>query len=427
VWLKALTFWAMFLPLGSHFSLDRLRSRWQPPAPGRVLSFATAGVIVQIGLFYLMAGLLKARYDVWHRGDAVWVFSHVIEYTRPFGAWLGQFPAACRFLTWGTLVLEAGAPFLLFWPFGVRWTRAVFFVVYAGFHLTLWASIHIGIFQAICIVALTLLLPTGLWDGLARRMPRALREPWNSMTAAVRRGLGREQVAEAPAPGSLSRALAGSCNAFLVLVLVVVLASNLNSAVEDPYDPRDRGVIALPKPIDDYGRMTSLVQSWNMFSDIDRLFLGWFLVLGQQEDGQIVDVLAGEPFRGISLPEHYARFFPNHNSRRYWRNLAMPDEDPETQARLPRVYLQKPMCDYLAREWARAGRPALAHLAIFHVGRVPSQKSARDLVKVVCKDWEAPHEPLRTAAPEVRERWTKLRESWARFLESLPKTVPAAG
>ena len=419
VWLKALSFWAMFLPLGAHFSLDRLRSPWRAPRATRVLSLASAGVTLQIAIFYVLAGYLKSRYDVWQRGDAVWVFTHVIEYTRPFGAWLGQYPGACRLFTFATLVVEGLAPFLLFCPLGTRWLRGGFCLVLAASHLTLQTTIHIGVFQLLCIVALTLLWPSAAWDGLARRVPAGLVVRWSTLRDGWNARYGRAQVSDAPPPGALLGAGRTACAAFLVLVLGVVFVSNANSAVKDPYDREDAGVIKLPQVLDDYGRMASMVQSWNMFTDIDRLFFGWFLVLGQQEDGTLVDVLEQAPFREIRVPEHYASFFPNHNSRRYWRELTLTDGGK------PREFLQKPMCDYLAREWSQGGRPALTHLALFHVGRVPSREPENDLVKRVCA-WEAPHEPLKSAAPEVQQLWTQRRASWNAFLEGLPKRVPAA-
>jgi hypothetical protein len=82
------------------------------------------------------------------------------------------------------------------------------------------------------------------------------------------------------------------------------------------------------------------------------------------------------------------------------------------------------MCDYLAREWERAGGAPLTHMAIFHVGRVPAQASARDVVKPIVTQWEAPHPPLRELPEAERARWTERRESWSRFLASLPRTVP---
>ena len=419
VLLKALSFWAMFLPLGAHFSLDRLRGRTHPPAGARALSLATAGVLLQVAIFYLMAGYLKTRYEVWQRGEAVWIFTHVLEYTRPFGAWLGQFPALCRLLTFATLVLECLAPFLLFFPFGTSWIRPLLCFTLAGFHLTLQSVIHIGIFQMLCIVMLTLGLSREFWDALPRFIPSRLRHALSGFRDGFVARLGRHPRGGAPHPAQ--RWLGGAAHAFLVPVLAVILVSNLNSAVEDPYDPEDRGVIHLPQWVDDYGRQMSLVQSWNMFTDIGSLFFGWFLVLAQQEDGTLVDVLERKPFGELRLPEHYARFFPNHNSRRYWRNLTRKDGAGPFLERQ-----QHAMCTYLAREWERASGKRLVHMALFHVGRVPAQKRARDQVKPISVDWEAAHEPLKAAAPEVQRRWADLRARWARFLESLPKSVPAS-
>jgi hypothetical protein len=134
-----------------------------------------------------------------------------------------------------------------------------------------------------------------------------------------------------------------------------------------------------------------------------------------------VDVLARVPFEELRPPRDYARAFPNHNSRRFWRELTLTD------AGEPRVYLQKPTCDWLAREWERDGAQPLTHLAIFHVGRVPRSGAARDRVQPVCTEWEAPHEPLRAASPEVRERWLRAREDWRAFLAGLPRTVGPPG
>jgi hypothetical protein len=146
------------------------------------------------------------------------------------------------------------------------------------------------------------------------------------------------------------------------------------------------------------------------------MFFGWFLVLGQQEDGAHVDVLEERPAGPVRAPEDYAASFPNHNSRRYWREMARPERED----------LQKALCDYLAREWLRKGHPPLSHLAIYHVGRIPSRRPGADQVKPVALRWEAPHEPLASAPVEVQERWRTLRERWQQFLEQVPRTVAAA-
>jgi hypothetical protein len=410
-WLKALTFWAMFLPLGARWSLDARAGRSAPAGP-RQLDLATCGLVLQLALFYLGAGFLKSNYGVWQRGEAVWIFTHVVEYTRPFGAWLGGFPALCSLLTKATLVLEIGAGFLILLPFAQARVRTLLWVVLAGFHLTLWATIHIGIFQLVCIVANAVLLPSEFWDALARRWPRI---------AAVPAARARSARFE-----SSARWLYRASQIALVPALVVVLVSNANTsakaALGKAYDRDHPGLLRLPRSVEDYGRQTSLLQNWNMFTDIENLNFGWFLVLGQQEDGSMVDVLAGEPFRALAYPEHYARFFPNHNSRRYWRELdSAAQNDDERKWKEAR---QKLMCDWLAREWKAAGRTPLTHLALFHVGRKPLTMREFDLVRPIATQWEAEHAPLRELPPEERETWLARRTRWQAFLDGLPKRVP---
>ena len=75
------------------------------------------------------------------------------------------------------------------------------------------------------------------------------------------------------------RVAARVTGALLVPALVVIGISNVNAAFKDPYDREDRGPLPLPVWLDRYGRMFCLVQNWNMFTDIDRAFFGWFLVL----------------------------------------------------------------------------------------------------------------------------------------------------
>lgn len=403
-WLKALTFWAMFLPLGARWSLDARAGRGGGQAGPRQLDLATFGVVLQLALFYWGAGFLKSNYGVWQRGEAVWIFTHVVEYTRPFGAWLGRFPAACEFLTRATLVLEVGAAFLILSPFRTARVRTLLWLLLAGFHLTLWATIHIGIFQLVCIVANTLLLPGEVWDRLARRWPLFAARPGASAS-----------------PGALARLARPTwlaSQALLVPALLVILVSNANTsakaALGTAYEREDPGLLRLPRLAEDLGRQTSTFQNWNMFTDIESLYFGWFLVLGRQEDGTVVDVLAGEPFRALEYPAHYARFFPNHNSRRYWRELTLGG----------REFLQKPMCDWLAREWQAAGRPALTHLALFHIARKPLSMREFDEVRPIAVQWEAEHAPLKDLPAEERDLWLARREAWRTFLGSLPRTVP---
>ena len=65
-WLACLLFWGMFLPLGAAWSWDR---RWAG-ARGTVASAASACLVLQIAVVYLVAGLSKWN-DTWLSGEAM--------------------------------------------------------------------------------------------------------------------------------------------------------------------------------------------------------------------------------------------------------------------------------------------------------------------------------------------------------------------
>lgn len=57
--LRVLLFWGLFLPLGLHWSVDRARATNEPDLPVRVLSAATAAVLLQAAFVYLFTWLLS--------------------------------------------------------------------------------------------------------------------------------------------------------------------------------------------------------------------------------------------------------------------------------------------------------------------------------------------------------------------------------
>ena len=411
VWLKALVFWGMFLPLGAAASIDRLRSRSPPRNSKPILTLATAAVLLQILVFYVSTGYLKQRYDVWRRGDAVMIFTNVIEYARPFGAWLGQFPAACRALTYLTLFIEGLAPFLFFVPYRTARLRCLLVVVFTGFHLGIQALVHIGLFQVTSIVALSLFLPAWFWE---RVVPRPLVALGTALRARLSLRIGPR--ASAVEPGWLrgaGRAGGWTVQALAALSLALILVTNFNTARSNPYAKKDDAPIPIPRALDDFVRPLGLIQNWNMFTDIEPMFFGWFLGIAQLEDGSIVDVLERREFDGIRAPEHFASYFANHNARRFWRNAAIPGNE----------FLLRGLAGVLCRRWEDEGRGRIVHFALFHVGKVPARGGDVDTVKRLCVF--SPPRPQLALAPD-QARMEELRAQWRAFLAGLPKTVPSA-
>ena len=89
--LRRLLLWGIFLPLGERFSVDSLHSERHRR---RVVSLASAGVLLQVVTVYTVNALFKLRGDLWMRGVAVrYVFSLHNVLTR-FGELLSNYPTA---------------------------------------------------------------------------------------------------------------------------------------------------------------------------------------------------------------------------------------------------------------------------------------------------------------------------------------------
>jgi len=112
--LVVLLFWAMFLPLGAYFSIDRALSRNQYPPQAHV-SPASLGILLQMAYLYTMGALLKTGAG-WHDNSAINVALSILQYRSPYTTYLAQFPAVVLFLTAYVYHLELYALIFLFIP-----------------------------------------------------------------------------------------------------------------------------------------------------------------------------------------------------------------------------------------------------------------------------------------------------------------------
>ncbi len=402
--LQVLTFWGLFLPLGSRLSLDRLRGRGGSTPPPRVLSLATAAVLLQICLFYFMAGFFKRRYDVWTRGEALGVFANFELYARPFGVYLRDHPLVCQVFTYATLALELGAPILLLSPWFTRWIRTLLFFLLTAFHLGIQLAAYIGIFQLVSIVGITLFLPGWAWDRLGRALPASVKQLWARLCAAAERRLGRTTVTPVRARG---RPAEVALQVFAGAALLFVVFTNWNGARAEP--------APLPAALDRYTRPLGLNQQWHIFSDIGEKFAGWYAVPAQQFDGALVDVLREEPFQGLRRPGLFAATFANHNERRFWWNATLPKNE----------WLRRYLAEYLCRRWAERHGEEVYHLAVCLVGSVLGRGPVEVQELRILSRYEAPRPDLVAASPERRQEALRLRDEWRRFVAGLPERVPA--
>ncbi len=141
---RLLLFWSLFLPLTS--------AKWDKPKI--VASPASAAILMQIVLVYVMSGLLKTGPEWRWPGSAIGVVLSLEPLRLPFGDWLRNFP---RLLQIGSAIVPwlevLGGAFLFS---NRRTVRHMAMVALTLLHVGIGLSFFTGQFPWICVAALTL-------------------------------------------------------------------------------------------------------------------------------------------------------------------------------------------------------------------------------------------------------------------------------
>ncbi len=170
VLLRCLMFWAMFLPLGARWSLDRswgaAGSSAEPP-PRAISSIATIAIMLQVLMVYWCTGAMK-NHPIWTTDHTAIQYALSLgAFATPLGAQLLHLPGLLHVITASCLLLERFGPFLVLIPLFSGSFRLAAVLLFIGFHLGLALTMRLGPFPFICIAAWVAFLPSMLWDAMA--------------------------------------------------------------------------------------------------------------------------------------------------------------------------------------------------------------------------------------------------------------------
>jgi hypothetical protein len=170
--LRALLFWAMFLPLGACYSIDSALNSSPDPLPKRVVSGATFAFMVQICFIYIWSAAYKTKSELWFPdGDAVYYALSFDQYGTAFGQWLLSLPVELlRLLTLSALWFEWLGPLMIFIPFYNSFFRCVAVVCFILLHISFGLCFELGIFPFLSISSWLVFIPTNIWDALAKKL-----------------------------------------------------------------------------------------------------------------------------------------------------------------------------------------------------------------------------------------------------------------
>jgi HTTM domain len=327
--LRVCLFWALFLPLGSRWSLDAARSGRAPDA-SPVCSVAGAAFLLQVCFIYFFTAVEKSGPD-WHETGLALYYALQLDWMAlPPAVWLREQILLTKLLSWGTLAFEYVGPFLILaplWPI-----RLLGVLGFGALHLGISATLRLGVFPWIDIAVLCAFLPREAWDALEALGRRLLGAPAPERSPAA----PPAQLAAQPGPRRAAQLGSG----LLAALLALVLAANLSEADAVPSLPSlARGL-----------RAVGLEQRWIMFSpEVPRLD-GWFVLPGRLADGRLLDFSPHGPELRWEKPASIAADFPSAR----WGILLMHQlSNQYANGTLRRAWVR-----YLCRDWNRAHPPA---------------------------------------------------------------------
>ena len=322
--LRVMLFWSLFTPLGTVLALDSRPAT--PMRQGRVLSLATLAMTVQLLMMYVMTALLKTGEEWRIDGTAVYYALQLDQYSKPLGDWLLQFPTLLRFLTHATLAIEMLIPVLFLFPVFNFFTRTVGILLMIGFHLGITATLDVGLFSWIAVVALLTFLPTPVWNALEQVLMRQriafIRSSFalNLSAGLDHKGPGRKVFPKVRK--QVETVLVGA-------LLIYVCLWNIRALPDT-----DMSLSS------DVGMALRLDQGWGMFAPKPATHDGWFVIPAQLRGGRELDLRTGEAVT-LERPSDLSAMFSGERELKVLRRFLSSDNDEYT------LHYGK----YLCRNW----------------------------------------------------------------------------
>lgn len=354
---RLLLFWSIFLPLPGgkppHTAADASVS------PRIALSPASAALLLQVALIYVFVVIFKLQDPAWVRLNAVGDSLRVEGVATALGGALLAWPALLRGLTALTLAIESVAPLLIFLPWKTGPLRTALVFGMGAFHtLGIGATMNLGLFEYVMLVAWLPFLPSWFWDRVVAR--------------------GK------PPPLSVTRARATGrvLDACVLVAFALVLIDGATSLDRPRYRGSFWAYLRAPT------QALALSQNWRLWST--PLHNRYYVFDACLEDGSRVDL---HTRRALDWDHPRRRSRNNH----WWKYQLHALGDPRGVRLLPTYG------SYLIREWERDHpQPAVASLRLVRIDATRRDRKPSELPRRVL--WEVEAAPPHRCAVGNRDR-----------------------
>jgi hypothetical protein len=319
-----LLFWGCFLPLGARWSVDAARSA-RAPETAVVADLASAAILLQVVLIYLVNAAHKMRGGAWWDGGALVIVYNTERYTTGIGKLLADAHGLLALLGQAWLLTLALSFLLLVLKGRARLVIASLFV---AAHLAMLLTLRVGLFPLVSVVALLPFLPAPVWGFFERRVAAPLLV--SGIGPLLMAWLARQPTRGPAFPVRARPAVRGARAAVIAFVLAVLLLWSALGA--GAFGAIGVGGSA-KRTLDRHG------SGWTMFAD-PQPYDSWYAAPAELASGAVIDAFFGEP-RDVNTPRAVDHAFPDIRWRSYLARLRSAEG----------VDLVTPLAEYLCLRW----------------------------------------------------------------------------
>ena len=310
--LRILLFWAIFLPWGERYSIQKTSAYKQT-----YFSVANVGYIFLVASVYFFSALLKNSAE-WRSDYTALYYALSIDQMRlPLGTWLYQYPTALKVLTMVVYYTELVAPLLLILPFINKYTRIIAIICMVLLQLGIGSALYVGLFFIISIIALVGLLPSSSINWLEKR-------GYENKVVFVSQKIAFKK---------LSALFSSVKTIFLSVTILYCLILNLGNITWFPY--------VLHSHLIKYGSALRLEQNWGMFSPTVLKNDGWYVYCGYTNNGHYIDIKHNGNNVTYAKPIHIVDEYESDRWRKYGENYTFYTNN----------HIRPLYCKYLITKW----------------------------------------------------------------------------
>ena len=313
--LRILLFWAIFLPWGERYSIQK-KSNYS----NHYFSWANIGYLLLPCSIFFFSALLKTSPEWRTEGTALYYALSLDQIRLPIGTFIYQFPTLLKVLTLIVFYTELLAPLLIVLPFLPNKVRLLGIIGYLCVFLGISCSLYVGLFYIIGIVSLIGLLPSNIMDWFEKQF-------YKNKTEYVETPTNQNATSFVI---QISNTLK---NTFVITVTFFCLMMNLGSVKKFPY--------ALDPTIVAYGKVLRLEQNWGMFSPYILKDDGWFVYSGLNAQLKYIDIKHHIDSVSFKKPDIGVTEFESDRWRKFQENYTFNNNN----------YMRPFYCKYLINKW----------------------------------------------------------------------------